>query len=164
MRKIYYVPEGQDILDYQDIWLNHTSEVHNSVSDSISEYIKDKDVAQWISIPEYTYPEVPKSINNQDFYQYYFIDDFTIYEDNPQYVMEVWKQNLDDPSEEEELYEKFNMQWEKVLFKFYTDHIQLPVGWYKLKFVKEGKLIDDFDISVFEYHDDETTIYHKRGR
>ena len=66
MRKIYYVPEGQDILDYQDIWLNHTQEVHNSLSENIKEYVKDKDVAQWVLIPEYTYPEVPKLINDQE--------------------------------------------------------------------------------------------------
>ena len=94
MRKIYYVPEGQDILDYQDIWLNHTQEVHNSLSENIKEYVKDKDVAQWVLIPEYTYSEVPKLINNEEFYEYLFIDDFAVLEDNPQYVMEAWKLNL----------------------------------------------------------------------
>ena len=94
MRKIYYVPEGQDILDYQDIWLNHTQEVHNSLSENIKEYVNDKDVAQWVLIPEYTYSEVPKLINNEEFYRYLFIDDFAVLEDNPQYVMEAWKLNL----------------------------------------------------------------------
>ena len=164
MRKIYYVPEGQDILDYQDIWLNHTQEVHNSLSENIKEYVKDKDVAQWVLIPEYTYPEVPKLINNEEFYEYLFIDDFAVLEDNPQYVMEAWKLNLDNPKEEPIMYESYNMQWEKVLYKYFTDHIQLPRGWYKLKFIKDGELVDSVDISVYEKHQDDTTIYHKRGR
>ena len=37
MRKIYYVPKGQDIEKYRDIWENHTSEVHNSISENIKE-------------------------------------------------------------------------------------------------------------------------------
>ena len=40
MRKIYYVPQGQDINEYRDIWENHTSEIHNSISKNIEEKIK----------------------------------------------------------------------------------------------------------------------------
>lgn len=164
MRKIYYVPKGQDINEYSDIWKNHTSEVHNSVSDNIKEYIKDEDVAQWVLIPEFQYTEVPEMISDQDYFQYYFYDDFAFYEEDPQYKMEVYKLNLDVKDFTPLLEETHNMQWEKVLCKFYTEHIVLPVGWYELKFVKEGEVIDSTKVTVYEKHDDISDVISKTGQ
>ena len=57
MRKIYYVPEGQDINDYKDIWENHTTEIHTSVSENTKEYIKKKpSIAEgFLKFPATTY-------------------------------------------------------------------------------------------------------------
>lgn len=164
MRKIYYVPEGQDINDYKDVWENHTTEIHTSVSENTKEYIKDKDVAQWVLIPEYKYAEVPEFISDQDYFQYYFYDDFSFYQEDPQYKLEVWQLDLDNKDFEPFNQETHAMQWEKVLCKFYTEHIILPVGWYELKFVKDGVVQDTEQITVYEKHDDIADVISKTGQ
>jgi hypothetical protein len=164
MRKIYYVPKGQDIEKYRDIWENHTSEIHNSISENIKEYIKDKDVAQWVLIPEFQYTEVPEMISDEDYFQYYFYDDFSYYEEDPQYKMEVYQLNLDVKDFIPFNQETHAMQWEKVLCKFYTDHIILPVGWYELRFVKGDEVIDKTEITVYKKHDDIADIISKTGQ
>jgi hypothetical protein len=164
MRTIYYVPEGEDINDYLDVWSDRTTEVHNKVSDNIKEYIKDVDVAQWILIPEYKYARIPEFVSNQDFFEYYFYDDYAYYEDLPQYFMEVWKIDLDDPDIEPVKIETYPMQWEKVLCKFYTNHIQLETGWYELRFVKEGEVQATEKITVYESHEDLSDIISRTGQ
>lgn len=164
MRKIYYVPEGEDIDSYKDIWENHTSEIHTSISENTKEYIKDKDVAQWVLIPEYKYPKLPEFISDKDYFQYFFYDDFSYYEDEPQYVMEVWQLNLDTNDQEPFMQEWHNMQWEKVLCKFYTDHIILPVGWYELRFIKDNVIQAKEKITVYEQHEDIADIISKTGQ
>ena len=164
MRKIYYVPQGQDINEYRDIWESHTSEIHNSISENIEEYIKDKDVAQWVIIPEFQYAEVPEMVSDEDYFQNYLYDDFSFYEDNPQYKMYVYQLNLDVKDFTPFVQETHNMQWEKVLCKFYTDHIKLPVGWYELRFVKDDKEIETAQITVYKKHDDISDVISKTGQ
>ena len=164
MRTIYYVPEGQAINDYIDVWSGKTNEVHNKISENIKEYIKDIDVAQWVLIPEYKFPRLPEFVSNQDYFEYYYYDDFSYYEDFPQYFMEVWKVNLDDPDIEPEKIDTYPMQWEKVLCKFYTNHIKLDIGWYELRFIKNGKLQDKDKITVYEAHEDLADVISRKGQ
>jgi hypothetical protein len=46
------------------------------------------------------------------------------------------------------------MEYDRGEEKFYTKHIEIPVGWYKLKWYRNDELLDEKALSVFEEHQD----------
>tara|TARA_R100000231_G_C5296649_1_gene156250 strand:- start:474 stop:944 length:471 start_codon:yes stop_codon:yes gene_type:complete len=155
MRYIYYIPEGESVEDHKEQWHGKTPEVHTGLSPNIESYIKDPTKPQFVEIPEYTFPIVPINAASKDFVSYKYVDDFVDVNNTPQYIMEVWKKNLDNPSDPEVKVSQYFMQYEKVYRYFYTDHIKLETGWYNLVFKKDDKEIDTKEITIYDKHDEE---------
>ena len=155
MRYIYYIPEGEKVEDHKDQWWGKTPEIHTGVSPNIKEYINDPTKAQFIEIPEYKFPIVPNNAASKEFVSYLYVDDFVDVNNTPQYIMEVWKKNLDNPSDPEVKHDQYFMQYEKVYRHFFTDHIKLPAGWYNLVFKCDDKEVDSKEITIYDKHDEE---------
>ena len=98
---------------------------------------------------------MPINAASKDFVSYKYVDDFVDVNNTPQYIMEVWKKNLDNPSDPEVKVNQYFMQYEKVYRYFYTNHIKLETGWYNLVFKKDDKEVDTKEITIYDKHDEE---------
>lgn len=155
MRYIFYIPEGESVADYKDQWEQKTNEVHSGMSKSIEGLVEDPEKAQFVEIPEYQFARVQKNVASKDYISYNYVDDFVDQNDLPQYIMEVWKKNLDNPSEPEEKIDQHFMQYEKIYRWFYTDHINLNAGWYNLVFKKDDEEVEVKEITVYDAYEEE---------
>lgn len=150
MRKIYYVPEGLDIEDFRLEWEGHTNEVHSGLSPNIENYVKNVDEAGFVFIPEFQILHAPVNASDAEYWQVAYVNDFADRNNSPQYILEVWKKNLDNPSEQQILIDKYILQFDIGADFFHTDHIRLPIGWYDLVLKFEDEEIDTKEISIYE--------------
>ncbi|MEK9691914.1 MAG: hypothetical protein VW235_03190 [Rhodospirillaceae bacterium] len=150
MRRIYYVPEGLDIEDFRLEWEGHTNEVHSGLSPNIENYVKNVDEAGFVFIPEFQILHTPVNASDAEYWQVAYVNDFADRNNSPQYILEVWKKNLDNPSEQQILVDKHILQFDIGADFFHTDHIRLPIGWYDLVLKFEDEEIDTKEISIYE--------------
>lgn len=154
MRKVYYVPSHLDPEDYRSEWYGNTAEVHNSVSESNKDYIlKGEDYPQWIQIPELTMGMAPERTPANRAISFWLIDEFYMNDEEKKYTVQIWEYDLESDSKPT-LFKTLKMEYERQKQQFYTKHIDLPIGWYKLEWYRNDEIIDDKAISVFEEHDD----------
>lgn len=150
MRKIYYIPDGCNVEDYRQEWEFQTNEVHTGISESIEKYVKNPDEAGWVYIPEFRELHAPINASDAEYWQVAYVNDFIDKEDLPQYVLEVWTKNLDRPTENQSLFDKFVLQYDLGAGFFHTDHLRLPIGWYDLILKFEDEEIESKEITIYE--------------
>lgn len=155
MRLIYYVPDNMSIDDYKSEWEQVVAEVHHGLSANIEDYVKDPTKAQVVEIPEYRKAHIPINAASKDFIQYIYIDEFFDKDEVPQYSMEIWSKNLDNPSESQVKIDTHLLQYDKHKRHFYSEHIALRPGWYDVVFKKDGKEVESKEIAVYEAPDEE---------
>ena len=155
MRLIYYVPEGESIEDYKSEWDQVVAEIHTGLSPNIEDFVKDPTVAQLVEIPEFKMAFVPVNASSKDFVQYRYVDEFVDKDDLPQYSMEVWSKNLDNPSEEKTKIDTHLLQYDNYKRHFYSEHIALRPGWYDIIFLKNREEVDAKEIAIYEKNDEE---------
>lgn len=152
MRKIYYIPKGESVESHKDEWHLKTNEVHTGLSPNIEKYIDNPDVPQFVDIPEFKHIISPKNQAKNEYFQVGYVDDFADRSELPQYTCEVWKKNLDRPSEPHEKIHTWFLQFNGELF--HTDHVALDIGWYDLVIKCDGEEVDTSEISIY-YLDEE---------
>lgn len=151
MREIYYIPEGFSVEDYKSEWENLTGEVHVGLSDNIKEYVENPSVGQLVYIPEFSFTVAPRTISNLDFWQVEYFNDFEVIKDTkPPVSMEVWTKNLDDPSEEQKLVDKYPLHYEVGRKCFISDHLRLDTGWYDIIIFVDGEEVDSKEATIYE--------------
>ena len=155
MRTIFYIPEGEDVENYKEEWYEKTSEVHTGVSKNIEKYIDDPSVAQFVKIPEFQHMLAPINASNSEYFQVGYINDFADRDDLPQYIVEVWSKNLDNPSDPQDKVDNWIMQFDLGADFFHTDHVRLDVGWYDLVVMDGDEEVDTHEISVYESYEEE---------
>lgn len=155
MRLIYYVPDNMSIDDYKSEWEQVIAEVHHGLSPNIEDYVKDPTKAQVVEIPEYKKAHIPINAASKDFIQYIYIDEFFDKDEMPQYSMEIWSKNLDNPSESQVKIDTHLLQYDNHKRHFYSEHIALRPGWYDVVFKKDGKEVESKEIAVYEAPDEE---------
>ena len=150
MRKIYYIPDGSNVEDYRQEWEFQTNEVHTGISESIKEHVKNPEEAGWVYIPEFRVLQAPVNASDAEYWQVAYINDFINKDDIPQYVLEVWTKNLDKPTENQSLHDKYVLQYDIGAGFFHTDHIRLPIGWYDLILKFEDEEVEAKEITIYE--------------
>ena len=155
MRTIFYIPEGEDVENYKEEWYEKTSEVHTGISKNIEQYIDDPSVAQFVNIPEFKHMLAPINASNSEYFQVGYVDDFADRDNLPQYIVEVWSKNLDNPSDPQDKVDNWIMQFDLGANFFHTDHVRLDVGWYDLVVMNENEEIDTHEISIYESYEEE---------
>lgn len=155
MRKVFYIPEGEKVDNYKEQWFEKTNEVHTGLSKNIEQYIKDPSVAQFVNIPEFKHMLAPINSSNAEYFQVGYVNDFDDRDNLPQYIVEVWTKNLDNPSEQQVKIDSWIMQYDASAGFFHTDHVKLEIGWYDLIITKEGEEVDSHEISVYESYEEE---------
>lgn len=149
MRRVFFVPEGQDINDYKDQWQGLVQEIHTSVSNNNKDYIlTDKD-AHIFKIPEFQHSVSPDNCSNLDYLLYRVVDDFAEFEDNPSFTLEIWEKDYDNPSKESVKIETHLLNYNKKLELYETQYIRLDAGWYELIYKKNDDIFDTAEISVY---------------
>ena len=150
MRRVFFVPEGQDINKYKDQWDGQVKEIHNSVSVNNKDYIlTDKD-AHFFKIPEYQEVHKVEHCSSLDYVIYRLVDDYAEFEDDPVYIMEVWEKDYDNPHKEEIKLETYTMSYNGNQEVFETDYIRLNSGWYELVFKKNNEIFNTTELSVYQ--------------
>lgn len=156
MRKVFFVPKSQDYNDFKPEWEGVTGIIQHGLSDNIKEYVIDENKAQMVLIPEYYAILAPTHTSNADYFQIEYFDDFEVLKrEYADITCEIWKKNLDNPSEEEKLVETLPMNFEVGRQIWITNHVKLDIGWYDLVIKKNGKEVDSKECSVYEYNFEE---------
>ncbi len=154
MRVVYYVPSHLNVDDYKNEWYGRANEIHTTLSESIKDYItKGEEYAQWVRIPEYTIGLAPEKSPHNKAISFKLIDEFYLDDLEKQYTLKIWDYDLE-TNKDPVLFKTVKMEYDRGEERFYTKHIQLPVGWYKIEWYRNDELIDDRPISVYEEHDD----------
>jgi len=155
VRLIYYIPEGESIDDYKQEWEQVVAEVHTGLSPNIEDFVKDPSVAQLVEIPEYRKAHVPVNAPSTEFVQYIYVDEFIDKDNMPQYSMEIWSKNLDNPSDQQNKLDTHLLQYDNHRKYFYSEHIALKPGWYDIIFYKDKKEMDKKEIAIYEKANEE---------
>lgn len=154
MRVVYYIPSHLNIEDYKSEWYGRANEIHTTVSDSIKDYLfKGEQYPQWVRIPEYTIGLAPERTPHNKAVSFMLIDEFYLDDLEKDYTLQIWEYDLE-TNKDPKLYKKIKMEYDRGEEKFYTKHIEIPVGWYKLKWYRNDELLDEKALSVFEEHQD----------
>lgn len=152
MRKIFYVPKSKDYMDYESEWKGVTALIQTGLSESIEQFVENPEVAQMVNIPEYFNLEAPNHASDKEYFQVEYYDDFEVLKrDKADISLQVWKKNLDNPSQEDVLVETYPMNFEVGRKIWITNHIQLDIGWYDVVLLKGSKEIDSKEMSIYEY-------------
>lgn len=149
MRKVFFVPEGQDINDYKDEWDGQVKEVHNSVSLNNKNYLLTEKEPHFFYIPEFQELHSIEHCSNLDYVIYRLVDDYAEFEDDPSYIMEVWEKDYDNPSKEKNKIDTHILGYNKNQGVYETDYIRLDSGWYELVFKKDDNIFDTSEVSVY---------------
>tara|TARA_A100001201_G_C4080061_1_gene198619 strand:- start:106 stop:579 length:474 start_codon:yes stop_codon:yes gene_type:complete len=149
MRKVFFVPEGQDINDYKDQWNGQVKEVHNSVSVNNKDYILTDKEAHFFKIPEFQAVDTVEHCSSLDYIIYSLIDDYAEFEDDPAYIMEIWEKDYDNPNKDKVKKDTHILGYNKNKGIYETDYIRLDAGWYDLVFKKDNELFDTSEVSVY---------------
>ena len=152
MRKIFYVPKSKDYMDYESEWKGVTGHIQTGISDNIKDFVDNPDVAHMVLIPEYFLLGAPNHASNKEYFQIEYFDDFEVLKrDKADISLQVWKKNLDNPSEEDVLVETYPCWFEVGRQIWITNHIKLDIGWYDLVLLKDNEEVDSREISIYEY-------------
>ena len=152
MRKIFYVPKSKNYMDYESEWKGVTGHIQTGISENIKDFVDNPDVAQMVLIPEYFLLGAPSHASNKEYFQIEYFDDFEVLKrDKAVISLQVWKKNLDNPSEEDILVETYPCSFEVGRQIWITNHIKLDIGWYDLVILKDNEEVDSREISIYEY-------------
>lgn len=153
MRKIFYVPANKDIEDYKSQWDKVVTEIVHGVSENIKDYITNEEVGQLVYIPEYRVLDTPRNISNASYFQIIYFDDFeSIKEEKPEVICEIWKKNLDNPSEAEVKYTQYPLHFVVGKRNWVSDHLKLPIGWFDFVIKVDGVEVESAECAVYEYN------------
>jgi hypothetical protein len=153
VRKIFYVPAGESIDDYKPQWDGVYAEIQHGLSENTKEYIVDESVAQEILIPEYKDLDCPVNFSDREYVQIYYWDDFeSIKDEKPQIILEIWSNDLNNPSAEQNLIDKHIMNWSTKGNFWESPHIKLDIGWYEMSVKVDGIESLTRETSVYEYY------------
>ena len=98
----------------------------------------------------------PNHASNKEYFQIEYFDDFEVLKrDKAVISLQVWKKNLDNPSEEDVLVETYPCLFEVGRQIWITNHIKLDIGWYDFVIKSDNEEIDTHEISVYESYDEE---------
>jgi hypothetical protein len=152
MRKIFYVPKSKEISDYESEWKGVTGVVQHGISKNIEDLVDNPDAGQMILIPEYFDLNAPNHASDKEYFQVEYYDDFEVLKrDKGDITLQVWKKNLDNPSEEDILVETYPLLFEVGRQIWITNHIKLDIGWYDLVLLKDSEEMDSKEMSIYEY-------------
>jgi hypothetical protein len=155
MRKVYFVPKNHNIDDYKHEWFGKFQEIHHGLSDNNQKYVINENEAHAFKIPEFQEIYTPQTCSDTDYLIYRLVDDFGIFETDPAFVLEVWEKDYENPKADSNKVESHNLNFNKRLEIYETEHIRLNVGWYNFRFTKNGELFKEAELSVFHSDQEE---------